>query len=545
MGFLILAGGHKMRKSLMTIPLLGVILSACIGLCTCASMTGDPVAPSEFIDPYGSTNDARFAAADGIDVITNGGFINDTDSWTFAKEGKKSNPSGSWDPSGYSNGGAAKISSEIGRRKRGIGYWEQIIAFEIQAGSSVDLSYSSKTSYNIIAPLKQGIYISIVKPNGTIVNIDEQTGALLSNNVWVTVTEKDVSTYFDQTGAYNIRLRYSYVTGNNTQAQAFAWFDEVKLLVSDPVGEMTGQWVQKASTPKAGGYGESVGSTESNIYVIRTLYTSSLPQFWSYNPNTNSWVSLSIEGLPAGAFRNGATLTWDNADNLFALGGARYSDADRRVFYRYSISGDIWTQAADAPAPEGAGDAADWSGYDDKLYAILGSSSHGTAFARYDALSNTWDVIASPPAGCDDGASITWTGGISLYALRGEYYESIPLQDFWSYDIVNNSWTTLTPIPEEDGVGDGASLIWIGDWNISQIDYVYALGGGAVDEKPGHEFYRYSISNDSWETLPAIPFPIGYYNGNRLGFTSDHIFYWQGSPTSYSGGGKKFARFEL
>ncbi|MCK4721094.1 hypothetical protein KAU08_10560, partial [bacterium] len=82
------------------------------------------MAPSEFIDPYGSTNDARFAAADGIDVITNGGFINDTDSWTFAKEGKKSNPSGSWDPSGYSNGGAAKISSEIGRRKRGIGYWE-------------------------------------------------------------------------------------------------------------------------------------------------------------------------------------------------------------------------------------------------------------------------------------------------------------------------------------------------------------------------------------------------------------------------------------
>ena len=389
--------------------------------------------------------------------------------------------------------------------------------------------------------MKQYIYISIVKPNGTIVNIDELTVAPTSNNEWVTLTEKDVSTYFDQTGTYSVKLMYSYKTGPNAQAQAFAWFDEVKLLVSDPAG----RWVAKASTRKGGGYGESVASTESHIYVIRNLYASSLPQFWGYNPIKNSWASLSIEGLPAGAFRNGTTLTWDNADNLLALGGARYSDTDRRRFFRYSITGDYWTQVADAPAPQGAGDAADWSGYDNKLYTILGSSKHGTVFARYDASTNTWDVLASPPSGCDDGASITWTGGITLYALRGEYYESIPLQDFWSYDIVDNSWTTLTPIPEDDGVGDGGSLIWIGDWNISQIDYIYALGGGAVNEKPGYDFYRYSISNNAWETLPAIPFPIGYYNGNRLGFTSDCIYYWQGSPTSFEGGGKKFALFEL
>jgi hypothetical protein len=155
-------------------------------------------------------------------VITNGSFINDTSTWTFAKEGKKGNPSGSWDPSGYSNGGAAQISSEIGLRKSGIGYWEQIIDSQIQAGSSVILSYSYKTNYNLKAPLKQGIYISIVKPNGKIVNIDEHIGASASNNVWLTVTEKDVSAYFDLTGTYIIRLRYSYKTGVNTQAQAFA-----------------------------------------------------------------------------------------------------------------------------------------------------------------------------------------------------------------------------------------------------------------------------------------------------------------------------------
>jgi len=135
-----------MRKTVIIILLFGAILIASMGLCACAGTTRHPVFPIDYLDPYGTADDARFAEADVSDVITNGGFVNDTSNWTFAKEGKKGNPSGSWEPSGYANGGAAKISSEIGSNKQGIGYWQQIISLQIQAGSLVNLSYSFKTN---------------------------------------------------------------------------------------------------------------------------------------------------------------------------------------------------------------------------------------------------------------------------------------------------------------------------------------------------------------------------------------------------------------
>jgi len=473
------------------------------------------------------------------DVIINGSFISGTDGWEFIKKSGK--PTGSWDPLGYANGGAAKISSEIGKNKSGNGYWQQTIATTIQAGSTIKLSYAWKKSYQVVEPTIQNIYITLVKPNGEIVNIDEQLGKPTAYNVWFTVINKDVSTHFNITGIYKIRLRFVYKTGNNSRAQAFAWFDEVKLLVTPPIG----QWVERASTPSTGGYGEAVCGTDSFIYIIRCLNAASIPQFWRYNFSQDSWDSLSISGLPIGAFRNGTTLVWDNSDNLYALGGARYTDSDRRLFFRYSISEDYWYQLPETPAPQGAGNALAWSSYDNNLYAILGSNQHGTAFARYNPFTNTWSLLSPPPGGTDDGASLVSTGDRYLFALRGEYYEEIPLQDFWRYDILKDTWEILSPIPQENGVGDGASLLWNGNGDTTYTYYIYALGGGDVNENPGYKFYRYSIRRNEWENLPDIPYPVGYYNGNRLAFTYGYIHYWQGTPSTFPGGGNRFARFEF
>ncbi len=304
-------------------------------------------------------------------------------------------------------------------------------------------------------------------------------------------------------------------------------------------------WTIKAETLEVGGYGEGVVGTGSFIYVAKTLYATSTPRFWRYDPTANSWMNMSVTGLPTGAFRNGTALEWDNSDYIYALAGARYSDADRRVFFRYTISGDNWTQMANTPGPQGAGDAITWSGYDNYIYAILGSSGHGTIFARYYSENNTWETRTSPPAGTDDGCSLVWTGGTYLYALRGEYIETTPLRDFWRYDIVNDSWATMENIPEEGGVGDGGSLLWIGNWLPAHSDYIYALGGGSAWEDADDNYYRYSISNDNWENLADIPYPITDYVGNRLGFANDHIYYWQGTPSEYLGGGKKFCMYEF
>ncbi len=141
---------------------------------------------------------------------------------------------------------------------------------------------------------------------------------------------------------------------------------------------------------------------------------------------------------------------------------------------------------------------------------------------------------------------MVWTGGEYLYALRGEYDELVPNSDFARYHIPTDIWEDMTDIPESDGVGDGASLLWIGDWLDRYSDCIFAIGGGSVDEEPGYGFYRYSISCNSWEELKPLPCPVGYYVGNRLGFADGHIHYWQGAPKSeqWICGGDAFCMFK-
>jgi hypothetical protein len=307
-------------------------------------------------------------------------------------------------------------------------------------------------------------------------------------------------------------------------------------------------WIRKVDTPQAGGYGEAVVGTGNYVYVARCLYASSTPCFWGYDPATDSWESMSISGLPTGAFRSGTALAWDHGDHIYALLGARYADDDRRLFYCYEISSNSWEQLSNTPYEQGAGDAAAWSGYDGYIYAILGSNEHGTAFGRYDISEDSWERLPLNPSWTvtDDGASLAWTGGEYLYALRGEWEELTPHGDFARYHIPTRTWHDMSLLPDAGGVGDGASLLWVGSWMAECSDYIFALGGGAVDESPGYNFYRYSISDDSWQQLESIPCPVGYYVGNRLGFADGRIYYWQGSPTTSSWicGGKAFYVFE-
>jgi hypothetical protein len=192
------------------------------------------------------------------------------------------------------------------------------------------------------------------------------------------------------------------------------------------------------------------------------MYASSTPYFWRYNLTANSWDLMNTSGLPIGAFRSGTALAWDHNDYTYALLGGRYSDNDRRLFYQYSISNNNWDPLLDTPHIQGAGDALTWSGYDEQIYAFLGSEEHGTVFARYNPPNDSWNALSfNPNWTCtDDGASLVWTGGKYIYALRGEYDETVPNGDFARYCIPNGTWEDMSPINEREGVGDGASILW-------------------------------------------------------------------------------------
>ena len=314
------------------------------------------------------------------------------------------------------------------------------------------------------------------------------------------------------------------------------------LFLSLPCALVQAGWVEMSDAPRTGGYGEAVVGTGDNIYVARCMYATSAPSFQRYDPDTDIWTAMNTSGLQP--FRNGMSMAWDRNDYIYSLLGGRYTDDDRTLFYRYRISTDVWEQLADTPHAQGAGDAVTWSEYDDRIYAMIGSNTHGAVCARYSY--DSWETLTFNPnwTFSDDGASLASVGEY-LYALRGEYDEDVQNGDFARYHIPTATWDGMSDIPESEGIGDGGSLLYIGDQMSEHSDFIFALGGGEVDEDPGYNFYRYSISHNDWEPLESLPCPVGYYVGNRMGYANESIYYWQGAPSTWDCGGDAFYMFEF
>jgi hypothetical protein len=241
-------------------------------------------------------------------------------------------------------------------------------------------------------------------PDGYITNYEWDFGDLQS------ATGRIVKHYYASPGYYPVTLTVTdndLLTDNKTRRIYYA-----------PLAG--GVWSREEDTPEAGGYGEAVVGTDKHIYIARDNPSS--PYFWRYDPSTDIWdESMNISGLPTGAFRNGTSLTWDNGRYIYGLLGGRYSDKDRCPFYRYNIPNDSWERLNDTPFPQGAGDALIWSGYDDQLYAFLGSGKLGTVFACYNLSSSSWNTtLPFNWTSTDDGASLAWTGGrIFICIARG------------------------------------------------------------------------------------------------------------------------------
>ena len=314
------------------------------------------------------------------------------------------------------------------------------------------------------------------------------------------------------------------------------------------VGEPEGSWVWVKDTV-AGAYGEAVVGTGDAIYVARKS------SFYRYNASDNSWTDLAVPPNPdsGDTLKTGTALAWDFGDFIYALYGAATGDS-RKWFYRYSISLDSWEALANTTADQGEGDAMTWIGTDNCIYATIGGEQRPTYFARYDPSTNSWsDAPADPPAGMGDGASLVWTNGDFLYALRGEDDETSPLCDFWRYNLSADVWTSMADIPADahsgggGGVGDGGSLLYVGFWMSDYANNIYALSGNQAhpDSIPDNRTYRYSISLNIWERLADLPFGEGYYVGCRLGYADWNIYAWQGTPSTWVGKGNDLAKYEL
>ena len=306
------------------------------------------------------------------------------------------------------------------------------------------------------------------------------------------------------------------------------------------------QWESLAPAPVPGGNGQAIVGTSKGVFLLRQMNVNDLPTFALYDLQEEGWVLLTLQGdierylrsrdMP---FRNGTALAWDNGRYLYVLVGARYSDPNRRLFFRYDIPNNSWEELPETLGPQGAGDALAFSAFDGKLYALTGSNRHRGVFARFDPASRKWEELPFPPEwDCtDDGASLVAVGEY-VYALKGECEELTPNGDFARYHIPTGEWEALAELPatrywdpenpsEPCGVGDGGTLVWAPE----MPQFLFATDGGCADETYGKGFWRYSIPADEWVTFGVLPAFLGHYNGARFAYSEGAIYGWVGGPT--------------
>jgi len=146
--------------------------------------------------------------------------------------------------------------------------------------------------------------------------------------------------------------------------------------------------------------------------------------------------------------------------------------------------------------------------------------SRWTSQAFYE-YDGSWQARSDPSVLLGDGSTIASDGDGIVYAVSGG-----GSSDFYRYTISSDTWSQRASLP--DGVGAGAALTWADD-------YLYTLRGG------GHsDFYRYSPAGNTWETLEPVTDTIVIDAGGAMA--------WDGRNWLYilaGGNGLQFLRYRI
>lgn len=294
-------------------------------------------------------------------------------------------------------------------------------------------------------------------------------------------------------------------------------------------------WVRVDNTRFTGGYGQVVVPIADGFMIFRQYMANQKLELEIYRVQEGGDINLVRQKTwPKGRteppdFESGTAAAWDGKDHVYFLLGAA-EEHQRFFFYVYNIRTDSWTKLADTPARQGAGNALAYvkQNEGELLYSFCGQYKLQAAFLRYHVGEDRWEALASPEGWVytDDGAALAFVGDGYLYALQGSGFGDKPAPSFARFQLPNGPWENLSLIPDPTGVNDGGSLAWDGG------RFIYATSGG-YDEKgreaSGKGFFRYDLHQQSWRTLAPVPCPLGKYTGNRLAVVNGFLFMWEGT----------------
>ncbi|MFQ6129966.1 MAG: DNRLRE domain-containing protein [Candidatus Hadarchaeaceae archaeon] len=365
----------------------------------------------------------------------------------------------------------------------------------------------------------------------------------------------------------------------NTKDDFMQWLNYENVAAVDPgdvkLASTGDEWSNLENSPYKSTYGITTTGAGDYIFILKSYWADVKVGIGRYNTATGSWENWSNPTIDwqekKQYFKNGCSMAWDNGGYIYVLAGGSYSDTlnpsdptthePRYGFWRFSVSNPYsWERLENTPWHQGPGNALVWARVNGEnyIYAWIGTTSKsrgrdcGAKFYRYNIHSESWeaepiteigklypDNEVSPPYGADDGSGLVWTGGDYIYFLPGAYAENLPPNKeryFTRFVISENRWENLAMLPynenpnttESDGVDDGGSMVWDGG------NYLYVLkGGDGNGDKAAENFWRYSISSNSWEVLAGVPFGPSKNNGKRLGYAGENVYYWHADSSGF------------
>jgi hypothetical protein len=144
-----------------------------------------------------------------------------------------------------------------------------------------------------------------------------------------------------------------------------------------------------------------------------------------------------------------------------------------------------------------------------------------TTVQAYDVASDTWDIVAPLPLPLHHPVAIGFEG--KVYSLGGQSTMTTDGDTgrSFAFDPVQNAWTELATMPTARGAGAGAV---VGD--------VIYVGGGRPPAN--NAFEAYDVSEDAWTELPPLPLETNQRNHLAAAAIGTRIYFAGGR---YDGGG--------
>ncbi|HOZ80731.1 MAG TPA: hypothetical protein PK370_00740, partial [Candidatus Woesebacteria bacterium] len=301
----------------------------------------------------------------------------------------------------------------------------------------------------------------------------------------------------------NTNLFYKYDLNKNT------WFV--------PTVGLFGTWYRGTNSRNYGSGADIVKGDGENYYILRGNYDNILAR---YNSTTGEMESLA--DAPAGFF-DGTEMTYDSVRNKLFVTGSNYFN---RLF-SYDIATNNWSEAVGSsmPTDSGAGTAIAFDG-GNSIYRIRGAST--TTFDKYNILTGLWSTLPAAPGTMGYGGDMVIRNDYA-YVVRGNgttnFYRFGPLS-------IGGTWSdaAVTDLPTGQTIGQDGFLVDVGN------DNLVACRGLVTNT-----CLMYSITNNSWSTMPSAPANISVGGAGASNGSNEMLFIvGSGGTNTYNMGVYKY-----